>query len=156
MSVGTVKWFNATKGYGFIESEEHASDVFVHITAVQGAGMTDPDPEHEIHDRPTPHYAIGVTPDSYSGTDEINKSSSHPDRCHDGTGDKQLPPEGRLLIFDHTTHPLCNPMVGPLVEHERLALQHRDLHLPWCGRLTRGLCGGVCHALESNVDFRRC
>ena len=41
MSVGTVKWFNATKGYGFIESEEHASDVFVHITAVQAAGMTD-------------------------------------------------------------------------------------------------------------------
>ena len=41
MSVGTVKWFNATKGYGFIEAEEHASDVFVHITAVQAAGMTD-------------------------------------------------------------------------------------------------------------------
>ena len=41
MSVGTVKWFNTTKGYGFIESEEQASDVFVHITAVQAAGMTD-------------------------------------------------------------------------------------------------------------------
>jgi len=41
MSVGTVKWFNATKGYGFIESEEQASDVFVHITAVQAAGMND-------------------------------------------------------------------------------------------------------------------
>ena len=41
MSVGTVKWFNATKGYGFIESEEQASDVFVHITAVQAAGMTE-------------------------------------------------------------------------------------------------------------------
>ena len=41
MSVGTVKWFNATKGYGFIESEEQTSDVFVHITAVQAAGMTD-------------------------------------------------------------------------------------------------------------------
>ena len=41
MSVGTVKWFNATKGYGFIESEEQASDVFVHITAVQAAGITD-------------------------------------------------------------------------------------------------------------------
>ena len=36
-----MKWFNATKGYGFIESEEQASDVFVHITAVQAAGMTD-------------------------------------------------------------------------------------------------------------------
>ena len=41
MSARTVKWFNATNGYGFIESEEQASDVFVHITAVQAAGMTD-------------------------------------------------------------------------------------------------------------------
>ena len=41
MSVGTVKWFNATKGYGFIEAEDQSSDVFVHITAVQSAGMTE-------------------------------------------------------------------------------------------------------------------
>ena len=41
MSVGTVKWFNATKGYGFIEAEDQSSDVFVHITAVQAAGMND-------------------------------------------------------------------------------------------------------------------
>ena len=41
MSVGTVKWFNATKGYGFIEAEDQSSDVFVHITAVQAAGMTE-------------------------------------------------------------------------------------------------------------------
>ena len=41
MSVGTVKWFNATKGYGFIEAGDQSSDVFVHITAVQAAGMTE-------------------------------------------------------------------------------------------------------------------
>ena len=41
MSVGTVKWFNATKGYGFIEAEDQSSYVFVHITAVQAAGMTE-------------------------------------------------------------------------------------------------------------------
>ena len=41
MSVGTVKWFNATKGYGFIEAEDQSSEVFVHITAVQAAGMTE-------------------------------------------------------------------------------------------------------------------
>ena len=41
MSVGTVKWFNATKSYGFIEAEDQSSDVFVHITAVQAAGMTE-------------------------------------------------------------------------------------------------------------------
>ena len=39
MSVGTVKWFNATKGYGFIEPEDGGADVFVHITAVQASGM---------------------------------------------------------------------------------------------------------------------
>jgi CspA family cold shock protein len=41
MSVGTVKWFNTTKGYGFIESEDQSADVFVHITAVQAAGLSD-------------------------------------------------------------------------------------------------------------------
>ena len=41
MSVGTVKWFNATKGYGFIQPEDGSADVFVHITAVQAAGMKD-------------------------------------------------------------------------------------------------------------------
>ena len=39
MSIGTVKWFNATKGYGFLEVEGSASDVFVHISAVQASGM---------------------------------------------------------------------------------------------------------------------
>jgi CspA family cold shock protein len=35
-----VKWFNATKGYGFIMPDQGGKDVFVHITAVQAAGMT--------------------------------------------------------------------------------------------------------------------
>lgn len=39
MSTGTVKWFNATKGYGFIEPEDGGKDVFVHISAVERAGM---------------------------------------------------------------------------------------------------------------------
>ncbi len=39
MATGTVKWFNATKGYGFIEPDEGGKDVFVHITAVQAAGL---------------------------------------------------------------------------------------------------------------------
>ncbi|ABC22321.1 cold-shock protein [Rhodospirillum rubrum] len=39
MSTGTVKWFNGTKGYGFIEPDDGSADVFVHITAVQQAGL---------------------------------------------------------------------------------------------------------------------
>jgi CspA family cold shock protein len=39
MAVGTVKWFNAQKGYGFIQPDEGGKDVFVHISAVERAGM---------------------------------------------------------------------------------------------------------------------
>ncbi len=39
MPVGTVKWFNSTKGYGFIQPEGGGPDVFVHISAVDRAGL---------------------------------------------------------------------------------------------------------------------
>ncbi len=39
MATGTVKWFNATKGFGFIMPQDGTKDVFVHITAVQAAGL---------------------------------------------------------------------------------------------------------------------
>ena len=39
MATGTVKWFNPKKGYGFIAPEEGDKDIFVHITAVQAAGI---------------------------------------------------------------------------------------------------------------------
>ena len=39
MAIGTVKWFNPSKGFGFIQPEDGAKDVFVHISAVERAGL---------------------------------------------------------------------------------------------------------------------
>jgi len=39
MATGTVKWFNTIKGYGFVQPEDGSKDVFVHISAVQKAGL---------------------------------------------------------------------------------------------------------------------
>ena len=39
MAIGTVKWFNATKGFGFIQPEDGSKDAFVHVSAVERAGL---------------------------------------------------------------------------------------------------------------------
>ncbi len=39
MTTGTVKWFNSVKGYGFIQPEDGGSDAFVHVSAVESAGL---------------------------------------------------------------------------------------------------------------------
>lgn len=40
MSIGTVKWFNSAKGYGFIQPEDGSKDVFVHISALERSGLS--------------------------------------------------------------------------------------------------------------------
>ncbi|MEM9764627.1 MAG: cold-shock protein [Pseudomonadota bacterium] len=42
MANGTVKWFNATKGYGFIQPDEGGKDVFLHVSALERAGLQAP------------------------------------------------------------------------------------------------------------------
>jgi len=41
MAIGTIKWYNAQKGFGFIQPDDGGKDVFVHISAVERAGMSD-------------------------------------------------------------------------------------------------------------------
>ena len=48
MTTGTVKWFNSTKGYGFIQPEDGGKDVFVHISAVEAAGLRGLDDNQKV------------------------------------------------------------------------------------------------------------
>ena len=48
MATGTEKWFNATKDFGFIQPDTGGADVFVHISAVERAGMRDPNEGQKI------------------------------------------------------------------------------------------------------------
>ena len=48
MATGTVKWFNSTKGFGFIQPDDGGTDVFVHISAVERAGLRGPNDGQKI------------------------------------------------------------------------------------------------------------
>ena len=48
MAIGTVKWFNPTKGFGFIVPQDGGKDVFVHITVVQKAGLQSLDENQKV------------------------------------------------------------------------------------------------------------
>ena len=52
MPTGTVKWFNATEGYGFIAPEDASKDAFVHISAVERAGLS------TLHEGQRMHYEL--------------------------------------------------------------------------------------------------
>ena len=48
MATGTVKWFNAGKGFGFIEPEDGSKDIFLHISAVESAGLQSPNDGQKV------------------------------------------------------------------------------------------------------------
>jgi CspA family cold shock protein len=48
MTTGTVKWFNSTKGFGFIQPDDGGADAFVHISAVERAGMRTLDKDQRV------------------------------------------------------------------------------------------------------------
>jgi cold shock protein len=55
MTTGTVKWFNAKKGYGFISLSEGGKDVFVHITALENAGISNLNEGQQVSFEVTTH-----------------------------------------------------------------------------------------------------
>lgn len=59
MATGTVKWFNSDKGYGFIQPDTGGKDVFVHVTAVEAAGMRSLSDGQKISFEETPDRKSG-------------------------------------------------------------------------------------------------
>ena len=65
MAIGTVKWFNSKKGYGFIAPEDGSKDVFVHISAVERAGL------HSLNEGQKVQYDLAPGKDGKSSAENL-------------------------------------------------------------------------------------
>jgi CspA family cold shock protein len=68
MAIGTVKWFNATKGYGFIQPQDGSKDVFVHISAVERSGM------NSLNEGDKVSYEVQAGRDGKSSAENLEKA----------------------------------------------------------------------------------
>ena len=82
MAIGTVKWFNAQKGYGFIQPQDGGKDVFVHISAVERAGLG------SLNEGQKLKYEIARDRGKEA---DLPRMSGTACRCHRRTGGDQSP-----------------------------------------------------------------
>lgn len=94
MPIGTVKFFNSSKGYGFIEPDGGGRDAFVHISAVERSGMTGLSDNQRVaydlqEDRPGKISAINL-----KAPDEVATSDETIDQTEQAVGQQDLAPQG--------------------------------------------------------------
>ena len=94
MPIGTVKFFNSSKGYGFIEPDGGGRDAFVHISAVERSGMTGLSDNQRVaydlqEDRPGKISAINL-----KAPDEVATSDQTIDQTEPAAGQQDLAPQG--------------------------------------------------------------
>ena len=91
MPIGTVKFFNSSKGYGFIQPDGGGSDAFVHISAVERSGMTSLSDNQRVaydlqEDRPGKMSAINLkAPDEVATSDQTEQASGQQDLAPQGS-----------------------------------------------------------------------
>ena len=112
MSMGTVKWFNATKGYGFIQPDDGGNDVFVHISAVERAGLGTLREGQKIS-----YEIVADRRSGKSSADNLRAAGSEQPRCTSRCTAARRPVPPPIGTF-----PAANSCTTPHVVRERLAV----------------------------------